>query len=150
LIRILECVVAVVFGSYLLTNFHAVPNHLLWVYILAGSAGVILSYLLFTARLVPRPIATLGFIGYSLLLLGVPLDFAGLIDMNEGMGLALIVPGALFEVIVLPIWLMARGFNPPEVRSSKAHADRRASSSAPAVPHPNVHPVPSSPKGPSS
>jgi hypothetical protein len=65
IIRSIECVVAIIFGIYLLTNLQTVPNHLLWVYILAGSAGVILSYLLFTSKLVPRPIATLGFIGYS-------------------------------------------------------------------------------------
>ena len=112
IIRSVECVVALIFGIYLLTNLQAVPNHLLWVYILAGAAGVILSYLLFTSRLVPRPIATLGFIGYALLLLGVPLDLAGVIDMNEGLGQALIIPGALFELIALPVWLIAKGFKP--------------------------------------
>lgn len=124
IIRIIECAIATIFGIYLLTNLQAVPNHLLWVYILAGSAGVILSYLLLTSKLVPRPIAILGFIGYSLLLLGVPLDFAGVIDVNEGMGLALIIPGGLFEVIVLPIWLIAKGFNLPEMKSSKVYIDK--------------------------
>jgi hypothetical protein len=120
IIRSIECVVAIIFGIYLLTNLQTVPNHLLWVYILAGSAGVILSYLLFTSKLVPRPIATLGFIGYSLLLLGVPLDFAGVIDMNEGMGQVLLIPGGLFELIVLPIWLIAKGFNLPEMKSARS------------------------------
>ena len=123
IIRSIECVVAIIFGIYLLTNLQAVPNHLLWVYILAGSAGVILSYLLFTSKLVPRPIATLGFIGYSLLLLGVPLDFAGVINMNEGMGQTLFIPGGLFELIVMPIWLIAKGFNLPEMKSSKVYID---------------------------
>jgi hypothetical protein len=123
IIRSIECVVAIIFGIYLLTNLQTVPNHLLWVYILAGSAGVILSYLLFTSKLVPRPIATLGFIGYSLLLLGVPLDFAGVINMNEGMGQALFIPGGLFELIVMPIWLIAKGFNLPEMKSSKVYID---------------------------
>ena len=49
-IRSIECVVALIFGIYLLTSLQAVPNHLLWVYILAGAAGVILSYLLFTVK----------------------------------------------------------------------------------------------------
>lgn len=123
IIRSIECVVAIIFGIYLLTNLQAVPNHLLWVYILAGAAGVILSYLLLTSKLVPRPIAILGFIGYSLLLLGVPLDFAGVIDMNEGMGQALFILGGLFEVIVLPIWLIAKGFKLPEMKSSKVDMD---------------------------
>lgn len=112
-LRSTECVVAIIFGIYLLTNLHVVPNHLLWVYILAGAAGVVLSYLLFISRLVPRPIATLGLVGYSLLLLGVPLDFAGLIDMNEGVGQSLFIPGGLFELVFLPIWLIAKGFNSP-------------------------------------
>ena len=118
-IRGIECMVAIVFGIYLLTSLQTVPNHLLWVYILAGAAGVIFSYLLLTTGLVPRPITTLGFIGYSFLLLGVPLDLAGVIDMNEGMGQALFIPGALFEVIVLPIWLIAKGFKPTGLKSSK-------------------------------
>jgi hypothetical protein len=122
-IRSIECVVAIIFGIYLLTSLQAVPNHLLWVYILAGAAGVIFSYLLFTSNLVPRPLATLGLIGYSFLLLGVPLDFAGVIDMNEGMGQALFTPGGLFEVIVLPIWLIAKGFNIREMKSSKVSID---------------------------
>lgn len=116
-LRAIECVVAIVFGIYLLQTLHAVPNHLLWVYILAGSAGVIFSYLLFISRMIPRPIAALGLLGYSLLLLGVPLDFAGIVDMNSGFGQLLIMPGALFEVIVLPIWLVAKGFKLPEMSS---------------------------------
>jgi hypothetical protein len=111
IIRITECVVALSFGVYLLTQLQAVPNHLLWVYIFAGTAGVILCYLLFTRKMVPRSIAVLGLVGYSLLLLGVPLDFAGAIDMNVGLGQGFIVPGALFEVIVLPAWLIAKGFS---------------------------------------
>jgi len=119
LIRSIECVVALAFGTFLLTYSQPVPNHLLWVYILAGAAGVILSYLLFTSKLVPWPIATLGFIGYAFLLLGVPLGFAGIVDMNEGLGLALIVPGALFELIALPVWLIAKGFRPsPSAKAS--------------------------------
>ncbi|MGV8910045.1 MAG: DUF4386 family protein [Propionicimonas sp.] len=110
-IRGIECVVAIIFGIYLLTQLQVVPNHLLWVYILAGTAGVILTYLLLISKLVPRPIAIIGLIGYSLLLLGVPLDFAGVIDMNKGMGQALFIPGGLFEVIVLPMWLFIHGFN---------------------------------------
>ena len=123
IIRSIECIVALIFGIYLITRLQAVPNHLLWVYILAGAAGVILSYLLFTSRLVPRPIATLGFIGYSFLLLGVPLDFAGVIDMNAGIGQALFIPGGLFEVAILPAWLIAKGFNLPETKSSKVYID---------------------------
>jgi hypothetical protein len=114
-IRGIEFVVATVFGLYLITNLQPVPNHLLWVYILAGAAGVVFTGLLFTFRLVPRPIAALGIVGYALLLIGAPLDLVGAIDLIGGAGQVLIIPGALFEVIVLPIWLIARGFRAPQV-----------------------------------
>jgi len=47
------------------------------------------------------------------LLVGVPLDLLGALDMNAGPGLALLVPGGLFELVVLPIWLIAKGFKSP-------------------------------------
>ena len=31
--------------------------------------------------------------------------------MNEGAGLVLLVPGGIFELVVLPTWLIAKGFN---------------------------------------
>ena len=82
---------------------------------------MIFSGLLVASRLVPRPIAGLGLVGYSLILLGVALEFAGVIDMNAGLGQVLIVPGALFEVVVLPIWLFVKGFS-----SAKSVAQRTA------------------------
>jgi hypothetical protein len=110
-LRSTEWLVATAFGAYLLTNLRTVPNHLLWLYLLAGAAGVVLTYVLFTSEMVPRPIAALGFIGYALLLLAVPLDMAGVLDTDAGVGQAVFVPGALFELLVLPIWLFAKGLN---------------------------------------
>ena len=126
LIRSIECAVAFVFGLYLLRTLQAVPNHLLWVFILAGAAGVIFSYVLFASRLVPRPTAILGLVGYSVLLLGVPFDLAGVINMNEGNGQALFIPGGLFELIVLPAWLITRGFHLTELSPSKVPMDALA------------------------
>jgi hypothetical protein len=111
-LRIVEFTVSAVCGVYLLTQLQVVPNHMLWVYIPTGVGGLILTYLLFTSRLVPRPIAVLGLVGYAALTLGVPLDLLGALDMNDGPGLALLAPGGLFEVAVLPIWLIAKGFRP--------------------------------------
>jgi hypothetical protein len=110
-LRSMECVVAAVFGVYLLMNLQTVPNHLLWVYLLAGAGGVVFTYVLYRSKMVPRPIAALGFIGYALLLLAVPLDLAGVLDTDAGVGQAVFVPGGLFELIVLPTWLFAKGFN---------------------------------------
>ncbi|MEV7098898.1 DUF4386 domain-containing protein [Amycolatopsis sp. NPDC051045] len=108
--RVIELTVSTTCGIYLLTQLEVVPNHLLWVYIPTGVGGLILTYLLFVSSLVPRPIAVLGFVGYAALLIGVPLDLLGVLDMNEGPGLVLLAPGGLFEFVFMPIWLLAKGF----------------------------------------
>jgi Domain of unknown function (DUF4386) len=113
ILRVVECLVSAACGVYLLSQLEVVPNHLLWVYVPTGIGGIILSYLLFVSRLVPRPIALLGLAGYVSLTLGVPLDLLGVLDMGAGAGLLLVVPGGLFELVFLPIWLIAKGFNPP-------------------------------------
>ena len=112
-LRIVEFTVSATCGLYLLSQLQVVPNHLLWVYIPTGIGGLILTYLLIVSRLVPRPIAVLGFVGYALFSLGVPLDLLGVLNMNEGLGMLVLAPGGLFEFVVMPIWLIAKGFGPP-------------------------------------
>lgn len=119
-LRIVEFTVSAALGVYLLTQLQVVPNHMLWVYVPTGLGGLILTYLLFVSRLVPRPIAVLGIVGYAALFLGVPLDLLGVLDMNEGPGLALLAPGGLFEFVFMPIWLIAKGFRSPQVRTSRS------------------------------
>ncbi len=111
--RITEFAVSAVLAVYLLIQLEAVPNRLLWVYIPTGIGGLILNYLLFVSKMIPRPISVLGLIGYSLLLLTVPLDLLGVVDVERGAGLAMQVPGGLYEFLVLPLWLITRGFRPP-------------------------------------
>ena len=84
------------------------PNNNLWVYIPTGIGGLVLTYLLFVGRLVPRPIAALGVVGYASLLPGVLLDLLGVLEMVTGAGMVIVVPGGLFEFVVLPIWLIAK------------------------------------------
>jgi len=112
-LRIIEFTVSAICGVYLLTQLQVVPNHLLWVYIPTGIGGLVLTYLLLVSRLVPRPIALLGIVGYASLSLGVALDLLGVLDLNEGLGLVLLAPGGLFEFVFLPIWLIAKGFRSP-------------------------------------
>jgi uncharacterized membrane protein YiaA len=112
-LRVAEFTVSTLCGVYLLAQLQVVPNHLLWVYIPTGLGGLVLNYLLFVSKLVPRPIAVLGLVGYLALTLGVPLDLLGVIDMNAGAGMVLLVPGFLFEFVVFPIWLIVKGFGPP-------------------------------------
>ncbi|HYP44201.1 MAG TPA: DUF4386 domain-containing protein [Propionibacteriaceae bacterium] len=112
-LRLTEFAVSTVCGAYLLVQLQVVPNHLLWIYIPTGLGGLVLNYLLYVSRLVPRPIAVLGLVGYGLFTLGVPLDLLGLVNMNQGNGILILAPGFVFEFVVLPIWLIAKGFASP-------------------------------------
>jgi hypothetical protein len=110
ILRIAEFVVSAACGVYLLAQSEVVPNHMLWIYVPTGLGGIVLTYLLFVSRLVPRAIALLGLVGYVALTIGVPLDLFGVLDMSAGPGLLLVVPGGLFELVFLPAWLITRGF----------------------------------------
>ena len=118
IMRILEFAVSAILAIYLLSQLQEFPNRLLWVYIPTAIGGLILNYLLLISRMVPRPISVLGLIGYALLLLVVPLDLLGALDENSGAGLVMLTPGGLYEFLVLPIWLIARGFRSPVVRTA--------------------------------
>jgi hypothetical protein len=108
--RLVEFGVSAVLSTYLLTELEEFPNHLLWVYLPTALGGLILNYLFFASGLVPRAIAVLGLLGYGLLLLTVPLDLLSVIDVEKGAGILLLAPGGLYELLVLPAWLIARGF----------------------------------------
>jgi hypothetical protein len=84
----------------------------LLIYLVTGVLGLILAFLLYRSRLVPRPIAILGAIGYPVLLVGTVLAMFDVTDVTEGAGLLALLPGGLFELI-LPIWLIAKGFTFP-------------------------------------
>ena len=81
-------------------------------YLVTSMGGTILAVLLYRSRLVPRWIAVLALIGYPMLFVGCVLDLFDVTDVTHGAGLLAIAPGGLFELI-LPIWLLAKGFNPP-------------------------------------
>ncbi len=121
-LRVTEFLVSAACVAYLLAQSQVVPNHLLWVYLPTGAGGIILTYLLFVSRLVPRALAGLGLVGYVSLTVGVPLDLLGVLNMHEGSGLLLLVPGGLFELVLFPIWLITQGFRAPRLAAADHHS----------------------------
>jgi len=85
---------------------------ILMIYLVTSAGGLCMAVLLYRSRLIPRPIATLGLIGYPALLAGCVLDLFNLADITQRVGLVALVPGGVFE-LVLPIWLLAKGFTYP-------------------------------------
>jgi hypothetical protein len=77
--------------------------------------GLMLGYLMYTSRLVPRAMAMLGLIGGPLIIAsGVGVLF-GVIEAGSVWQLIATIPEFLWELFVLGIWLIVRGFNPSAV-----------------------------------
>lgn len=111
-LRLLECLAIVSVGAYMLAGNRELPNYDLLIYPFTAAAGLILSYLLYRSRLVPRTLSKLGLVGYAVLLIGIPTALTGLANINGGWGISFLVPGGLFELIV-PLLLIAKGFSVP-------------------------------------
>ena len=72
-----------------------------------GAGSLLLCYVLYRFRLVPRALSVLGFIGYIAIFAYALLEIFG-----QNIGLVLFAPGAIFE-IAFPLWLIVKGFNEP-------------------------------------
>ena len=85
--------------------------------LMLGLGGLLFTWMLFRYRLVPRIIAVVGLIGYALVFLISIAAWFGLVDPSpgaSGWGGILALPVAVFEIILLPFWLLFRGFKIPE------------------------------------
>jgi hypothetical protein len=82
-----------------------------------GVGSVPFWLLIYRARLIPRPLAALGIVGYAIFAGGAVLEVLGV-----RAGLILSIPGGLFEVAVA-VWLIARGFSSPVNASRGVPAD---------------------------
>lgn len=72
-----------------------------------GIGSLLLCYILYAGRLVPRILPVLGFVGY------IALAANGLLEIfGYSMGTTLFIPGAIFEA-AFPIWLIVKGFAEP-------------------------------------
>lgn len=82
--------------------------------------GLILGYLLYRSRLVPRPIAVLGLIGGPLAIATGIAELFELFSQTSATAGILTLPGeGLFE-LAIGIWLIAKGFRPSPVTSASA------------------------------
>jgi hypothetical protein len=89
-----------------------------------GLGGLLFTWMLFRFRLVPRGISVVGLIGYAVILLGSIAGWFGLIDVAPGgNGTIFALPVATFEIILLPFWLLFRGFKIPEAPERIAAAE---------------------------
>jgi hypothetical protein len=76
--------------------------------------GLLLGYLMYTSRLVPRGMAVLGLIGGPLIIVtGVGVIF-GVIEAGGAVQTIATIPEALWELL-LGIWSIVRGFNPSAI-----------------------------------
>jgi Domain of unknown function (DUF4386) len=103
------------------------------IYLVTSVNGSILAYVLYRSKLVPRPIVIFGVIGYPVLMLGGILATFNAADVTHGAGLLASVPGGIFELI-MPIWLIARGFTFPG-----STVRRSATATTTHVSHPRPH-----------
>ena len=87
--------------------------------------GIFMTSLLYRTRLVPRPLAALGVIGYAIHVAGASAEIFGI-----HISLILLIPGMIFE-LALPVWLFIKGFQ-PEAYSGRTEV----------VTIPDVQPVP--------
>ena len=101
---------------------------------------LLLGYLLFRSRLVPRSLPIVAFVGAPLLLASDIAIFFGVYDRVALLAGVAVIPVAVFELSV-GIWLLVKGFNPasplfaqpntevaiPAPRAGDAQLDERAS-----------------------
>jgi hypothetical protein len=75
--------------------------------------GLILGYLMYSSRLVPRPMAVLGLIGGPLIIVTGVAVLLGVLE-EGGVWQVAVIPEFLWELL-LGIWPIVRGFNPSAI-----------------------------------
>jgi hypothetical protein len=78
---------------------------------------LLLGFLLYQSRLVPRALSLIGIIGGPILIVGYIAVMFGFIGQHDPLAGISAIPVALFE-LSLGIWLVAKGFNPSVITDS--------------------------------
>ncbi len=82
--------------------------------LILGVGSLFFCGLLYQTGLIPRPLALLGLLGYTALMVGAALELLGF-----NIGLLHFIPGGLFELL-LPLWLLVYGFGSSVLTPAKA------------------------------
>lgn len=90
-----------------------------WAYLFSGQlvfclGALILNYILYQSKLVPRFISIWGLIGALLLLAGALLRMFGLVTETSPLATFIFLPIAV-EEMVFAVWLIVKGFNTPAI-----------------------------------
>ena len=85
---------------------------------------LLLGYMLYKSRLVPRGLSVIGIIGAPLLVVGYLLVLSGTIDRTGGFAGLSALPVAVFE-FGLGIWLIVKGFDTEAVAALEAKSSRQ-------------------------
>jgi hypothetical protein len=81
---------------------------------LLGFSGLFLTGRCCSHRLLPAWLAGLGVAAYALVIAVGFLTWFGWVGIGPGdTGFLLVVPVALWEIVLMPIWLLWKGFTPP-------------------------------------
>jgi hypothetical protein len=78
--------------------------------------GILLGYLMWRSRLLPRPMVLFGLIGGPLALLAGIGVLLGFWEMTSGLPVAMTAPEAIWE-LSLSLWLLIKGFRPSPILS---------------------------------
>ncbi len=81
---------------------------------------LLLGYLLYKSRLVPRALALIGMIGAPILIVGYVAVLFSIIGRLSPLAAMSAIPVALFE-FSLGVWLIVKGFNASAINSLKFH-----------------------------
>jgi hypothetical protein len=109
-LRIGEGLMMIAASVYMVTTKNEFFHYDAFIYMFTTSAGLIFSYLLYVSGLIPRFLAQLGLVGYTVLAIGIPVTLMSTVQLDAGWGLLFVALGGLFEFIV-PLLLIVKGFS---------------------------------------
>jgi hypothetical protein len=109
-LRIGEGAMIISAGIYMVATKQEFSSYDAFTYLFTTSAGLIFSYLLYVSGLIPRFLAQLGLVGYTVLAVGIPITLMTTLQLDAGWGLIFVALGGLFEFVV-PLLLIVKGFS---------------------------------------